>query len=112
MSNGLAHRSVRFRPASFAGTCVALVFAAVVVTACGTLLQTGITARVEPDRYADVPVVVAADQYARITEGSGDEAEEVAIPLPDRARVDAGLADRIARQPGVDTAVADLAAPV
>lgn len=112
MSNGLAHRSVRFRPASFAGTCVALLFAAAVVTACGTLLQTGITARVPPTRYAQVPVVVAADQFARITVGHGEDAEEVATPLPDRARVDAGLADRIAREPGVSAAIADLAVPV
>lgn len=112
MSNGLAHTSVRFRPASFAGTCVALMFAAIVVTACGTLLQTGITARVEPVRYADVPVVVAADQYARITVGSGEDATEESSPLPERARVDAGLVDRIARQPAVAAAIADPAVPV
>jgi putative ABC transport system permease protein len=112
MSNGLAQSSVRFRPASFAGTCVALVFAATVVTACGTLLQTGVTARVEPVRYADVPVVVAADQYARITVGSGEDADEESSPLPERARVDAGMVDRIARQPGVAAAIADPSVPV
>jgi putative ABC transport system permease protein len=112
MSNGLAHTSVRFRPASFAGMCVALAFAAAIVTACGTLLQTGITARVEPVRYANAPVVVAADQLARITVGHGEDATEESTPLPDRARLDAGLAGRIAEVPGVADAVADVAVPV
>jgi putative ABC transport system permease protein len=112
MSNGLAHRSVRSRPASFVGTCVALAFAAAIVSACGTLLQTGVTARVEPVRYADVPVVVAADQKARITVGHGEDEAEVAVPLPDRALVDADLADRIARQPGVASALADPSVPL
>lgn len=110
--NGLARASVRFRPASFAGTFVALLFAAAVITACGSLLQTGIVAHLAPERYAGAPVVVAADQHARMTTGHGEDREEEAEPLPDRARVDAGLADRVAREPGVAAAVPDVAFPV
>lgn len=39
--NGLARASVRFRPASFVGTFVALFFAAAVVMACGTCCRPG-----------------------------------------------------------------------
>jgi putative ABC transport system permease protein len=112
MTNGLARASIRFRPASFAGTFVALLAAATVVMACGSLLQTGITANAEPVRYADAPVVVAADQYARRMVGSGEDASEEAELLPEGARLNAELADRIAGRPGVARAVADLAVPL
>ncbi|MBD0736929.1 ABC transporter permease [Streptomyces sp. CBMA29] len=110
--NGLARASVRFRPASFVGTFVALLFASAVITACGSMLQTGITAHVKPVRYAATPVVVAADPSARITTGHGDDADSDAASLPDQPRVDTALADRIARAPGVSAAVPDTAFPV
>ncbi|WP_225844587.1 FtsX-like permease family protein [Streptomyces sp. HPF1205] len=110
--NGLARASVRFRPASFAGTFVALMFAVAVVTACGTLLQTGVTAHVEPVRYAHVPVVVAADPQAHLTTGHGDGKDTETEPLTDRPRLEAALAARVAARPGVAAAVPDLAFPV
>lgn len=110
--NGLARASVRFRPASFAGTFVALLFAAAIVTACGTLLQTGITAHVPPVRYAHVPVVVAASPEARITTGHGDNKDSETAPLTDRPRLATALAGRIAARPGVAAAVPDIAFPV
>jgi putative ABC transport system permease protein len=112
VTNGLAWASIRSRPASFAGTFVALLAAATVAMACGTLLQTGISAQVEPVRYADAPVVVAADQYARRTVGSGEDASEEAELLPEGARLDSALTDPIARRPGVARVVADLAVPL
>ncbi|WP_406088376.1 FtsX-like permease family protein [Kitasatospora purpeofusca] len=112
MSNGLARASVRFRPASFVGTFVALFFAAAVITACGTLLQTGITASVPVARYADAPVVVAADPTVGITFREGEDTDTEEQPVPDRARVDAALTARIAAQPGVAAARPDSAFPV
>ncbi|WP_424919358.1 FtsX-like permease family protein [Streptomyces sp. wa1064] len=110
--NGLARAAVRFRPASFAGTFVALMMSALIVTACGILLETGVRASVPPVRYADAPVVAAADQYEYVVTGSGEDREEEAVPLPDTARVDAGLAARAADAPGVATAVPDFTFPV
>ncbi|SEG86581.1 putative ABC transport system permease protein [Actinacidiphila yanglinensis] len=110
--NGLARASVRFRPASFVGTFVALLFAAAVVTACGTLLQTGLTAHVPPARYAHVPVVVAADPQAHITTGHGDDRDTESEPLTDQPRLATALAARIAARPGVAAAVPDIAFPV
>ncbi|MFD4028143.1 FtsX-like permease family protein [Streptomyces sp. NPDC058576] len=110
--NGLARAAVRFKPASFAGTFVALMMSALIVTACGILLETGLRASVPPVRYADAPVVVAADQYTYVVTGSGEDREEEATPLPDTARVDAGLAAKAAEASGAATAVPDFTFPV
>ncbi|MEV0489108.1 ABC transporter permease [Streptomyces atratus] len=110
--NGLARAAVRFKPASFAGTFVALMMAALIVSACGILLETGARASVPAERYARVPVVTAADQYARLVTGSGDSRSESANPLPDTARVEAALADKAARVPGAEAAVPDFTFPV
>ncbi|MEU6549994.1 FtsX-like permease family protein [Streptomyces sp. NPDC046915] len=106
--NGLARAAVRFRPAAFAGTFVALALAALIVVACGILLETGIRATVPPVRYAHAPVVAAADQRAHPDHGDDSDA----VPVPDRARLDAGLVARAASAPGARTAVADLTFPV
>lgn len=110
--NGLARAAVRFKPASFAGTFVALMMSALIVTACGILLETGLRASVPPERYGGAQVVAAADQYEYIVTGSGEDREEEAVPLPDTARVDAGLAAKAAAAPGAATAVADFTFPV
>lgn len=107
--NVLARASIRSRPASFIGTFVALLLASVVVMACGSLLQTGLTARVQPVRYADAPIVVSADQFARRIVGSGEDREEVKGVLPEGARLDASLAATIAAVPGVANVVPDVA---
>ncbi|MFE3030431.1 FtsX-like permease family protein [Streptomyces canus] len=107
LPNGLARAAVRFRPAAFAGTFVALALAALIVSACGILLETGLRATVPPDRYAGAPVVAAADQRAHY--GHGDSADSE--PVPDRARLDAALVAKAATAPGARTAVADVTFP-
>ncbi|CAM5637150.1 ABC transporter permease OS=Streptomyces alboniger OX=132473 GN=CP975_11905 PE=4 SV=1 [Streptomyces alboniger] len=105
--NGLARATVRFRPAAFVGTLVALVLAAAIVSACGILLETGVRATVPPQRYSGAPVVAAADQRAHY--GHGDSADSE--PVPDRARLDVSLVTRAASAPGARTAVADVTFP-
>ncbi|WP_031070061.1 ABC transporter permease [Streptomyces sp. NRRL WC-3742] len=112
MSNGLARASVRFRPATFVGTLIALLFGAAVVTACGTLLQTGVTASLHPVRYANSPVVVVADQNVAIEVTNGHSKHTREKPTPERARIDAALTERIAALPGVAAARPDSAFPV
>ncbi|EFE72021.1 ABC transporter integral membrane subunit [Streptomyces viridosporus ATCC 14672] len=112
LPNGLARAAVRFKPASFAGTFVALLMAALIVSACGILLETGLRASVPPKRYANAPVVAAADQNKYVVTGSGEDREKEATPLPDTARMDAGLAAKAAGAPGAATAVADFTFPV
>lgn len=110
--NGLARAAVRFKPAAFAGTFVALMMASLIVAACGILLETGLRASVPPDRYAGAPVVAAADQAAHYVTGSGEARSEESTPLPDRARLDGSLVARAAAVPGARTAVADVTFPV
>ncbi|MFG2787238.1 FtsX-like permease family protein [Streptomyces sp. NPDC048419] len=105
--NGLARAALRFRPSGFAGTFVALVMAAMVVSACGILLETGLRATVPPARYAEAPVVAAAAQTAPY--GHGDNADSE--PVPDRARLDDSLVAKAATAPGARTAVADVTFP-
>ncbi|MFP8903383.1 FtsX-like permease family protein [Streptomyces atacamensis] len=110
--NGLAREAVRFKPASFAGTFLALLMSALIVSACGILLETSLRASVPPERYANAPVVAAADQNKYVVTGSGEDREKEATPLPDTARMDAGLAAKAAGAPGAATAVADFTFPV
>ncbi|MEU5197745.1 FtsX-like permease family protein [Streptomyces scabiei] len=110
--NGLAREAVRFKPASFAGTFLALLMFALIVSACGILLETGLRASVPPERYANAPVVAAADQNKYVATGNGEDREKEATPLPDTARMDAGLAAKAAGAPGAATAVADFTFPV
>ncbi|WP_405898222.1 FtsX-like permease family protein [Streptomyces sp. NBC_00727] len=110
--NGLAREAIRFKPASFAGTFLALLMSALIVSACGILLETGLRASVPPERYAAAPVVAAADQNEYVVTGSGEDLEKEATPLPDTARMDAGLAAKAAEAPGAAAAVADFTFPV
>ncbi|MEV2251492.1 FtsX-like permease family protein [Streptomyces sp. NPDC050147] len=112
MPNGLARAAVRFKPAAFVGTFVALMMAALIVSACGILLETGARAAVPPTRYAGAPVVVAADQRAHFVTGSGDSRSETATPLPDRARIDNSLVAKAGSVPGARAAVPDITFPV
>ncbi|MGW7512917.1 ABC transporter permease [Streptomyces massasporeus] len=102
--NGLARAAIRFRPAAFVGTFVALVLAATIVSACGILLETGVRATVPPERYAHVPAVAAAGQRA----GNPDEGGVV----PDRARLEDSLVAKAAAVPGVRAAIPDVTFPV
>ncbi|MEE1792010.1 FtsX-like permease family protein [Streptomyces sp. BE308] len=112
LPNGLARAAVRFRPSSFVGTFVALLMAAAIVSACGILLQTGLTASVPADRYAKAPVLVAADQQASVTSGRGDEAYESTAVLPDTARLPESLVKKAAAVPGAAAAIGDRTFPV
>ncbi|MZD05560.1 FtsX-like permease family protein [Streptomyces sp. SID5785] len=110
--NGLARAALRFRPAAFGGTFVALTMCALIVSACGILLETGVRATVPAERYAGAPVVAAADQNAHLVTGSGDSRSDSPAPLPDRGSLPAALVAKAAAAPGVRAAVADLGFPV
>ncbi|MFF3858333.1 FtsX-like permease family protein [Streptomyces sp. NPDC002209] len=107
--NGLARAAVRFRPAAFAGTFIALLMTVAIVSACGILLESGARASIPPTRYAQAPVVVAADQQIRWQAGSGEGAYEESVRVPERARVDAALLERLAP---LGRAVPDVVFPV
>lgn len=93
----LALRTLRFRAGMFAATFLAMFFAAVIVMACGGLIETGLRTAVEPQQLQSADIVVAGDQEYH--DAGGDE-DEPPI-LPERVRIDADLEETIAALPGV-----------
>ncbi|MGW7140213.1 FtsX-like permease family protein [Streptomyces xanthophaeus] len=107
-----ALQTLRDRKAGFLGAFVALVCAAALVTACGTLLETGLTGRIATERYAAAPVLVSADQNVHETtvkEKKGKtKTKHKAKPVAERAWLPAATADTVRAVPGVAQAVPEL----
>ncbi|GAB2503668.1 FtsX-like permease family protein [Promicromonospora xylanilytica] len=93
----LALRTLRYRTGTFVAAFLAMFFAAVILMACGGLIETGIRAAAPPQQLASADVVVSGDQAHHAP--GGDE-DEPAI-LPERVRVDAGLESTVSALPGV-----------
>ncbi|MFF0411567.1 FtsX-like permease family protein [Kitasatospora sp. NPDC004745] len=113
MMLSLALTTLRHRRAGFVGAFVALFCAAALVCGCGTLLVTGLTGTVGPERYAAAPIVVSGDQdvHSFVDKGKG-KVKEKAKPIADHAWVPAALADRIAALPSVRAVAAEVTFPV
>lgn len=107
-----ALRTVRARKAGFLGAFLALMCAAALITACGTLLDTGLRGTIRTERYAAAPVVVSADQYVhRVTvkhKHGKTKVKRKAKPLAEHAWLSAGLEATLARTPGVARVVPEL----
>ncbi|MCQ9130772.1 ABC transporter permease [Streptomyces hilarionis] len=107
-----ALKTVRARKASFLGAFLALMCAAALITACGTLLETGLRGSIRPERYAAAPVVVSADQNVHRTtvkhKKGKTKVKHKAKPIAERAWVPAGLRSRVASTPGVARVVPEL----
>ncbi|MEV4258222.1 ABC transporter permease, partial [Spirillospora sp. NPDC049652] len=105
--------TLRYRRAAFAGAFVALFFAAALVTACGTLMDTGLRGTVEPVRYAGAPVVVAGDPQTHfVKHKKKDKTKRKSKPNAARAWIPAGLADKVRAVPGVRRVVSEVAFPL
>lgn len=111
-----ALQTVRDRKAGFLGAFLALLCAAALVTACGTLLETGLRGTITTERYAGAPVIVAADQNVHATtvkvKNKGDEqkvkTKHKAKPVAERAWLPATTVDTVRAVPGVERAVPEL----
>ncbi|MEW1634582.1 ABC transporter permease [Streptomyces sp. NPDC093801] len=107
-----ALRTVRHRTAGFLGAFVALLCAAALITACGTLLETGLRGRIATERYAGTPVLVSADQNVHettVTEKKGTtKTKHKAKPVAERAWLPASAVDTVRSVPGVERAVPEL----
>jgi putative ABC transport system permease protein len=109
----LALLTLKARKGGFAGTFIALLLGAAVLSACGILLESGIRAGSSPERYAAADVVVAGRQEVELTFKDLDGSTvRQAEPLPERVPLCASLADRITRVDGVRSVIADTGAPV
>ncbi|MEV6837990.1 ABC transporter permease [Streptomyces sp. NPDC051133] len=107
-----ALRTVRARKAGFLGAFLALMCAAALITACGTLLDTGLRGTIPTERYAATPVVVSGDQYVHQTtvkhKHGKTKVKHKAKPIAERAWLPARLGSRLARLPGAARVVPEL----
>ena len=107
-----ALRSVRARKAGFLGAFLALMCAAALITACGTLLDTGLRGTIRTERYAASPVVVSADQNVHRTtvkhKKGKTKVKHKAKPIAERAWLPESLGSTLARTPGVARVVPEL----
>ena len=95
-----------------AGIFAALMFAAMVLGACGVLLESALRAHAPVDRYGATAAVVTGPlsvthRVARL----GDEPEEETLPLTGRPRVPVAAAAKLRAVPGVRSVVADVSFP-
>ncbi|MGW7451936.1 FtsX-like permease family protein [Streptomyces sp. NPDC054787] len=107
-----ALRTVGHRKAGFLGAFLALLCAAALVTACGTLLETGLRGRIGTERYAATPVLVSADQNVHQTTVKAKKGtaktKHKAKPVAERAWLPASTVDAVRAVPGVERAVPEL----
>jgi putative ABC transport system permease protein len=109
---GLAARMLRHRPGSAVATLAALTAGAVVLTAMGVLVESGLRHRPAADRYAAADLVVAVRDATYTSKDLDGGTVTSTIELPEGGTVPAALAERIRAVPGVALAVADDTVPV
>ncbi|WP_328982268.1 ABC transporter permease [Streptomyces mirabilis] len=107
-----ALRTVRARKGGFLGAFFALMCAAALITACGTLLETGLRGTIATERYAATPVVVSADQNVHQTtvkhKKGKTKVKHKAKPIAERAWLPDDLATELRKVPGVREVVPEL----
>ncbi|MFC8127955.1 FtsX-like permease family protein [Streptomyces sp. NPDC057302] len=107
-----ALQTVRDRKGGFLGAFLALMCAAALITACGTLLETGLRGTIRTERYAAAPVVVSADQNVHRTtvkhKKGKTKVKHKAKPIAERAWLSDGIAHKLKSVPGVGKVVPEL----
>ncbi|MEU6768329.1 FtsX-like permease family protein [Streptomyces sp. NPDC046853] len=107
-----ALQTVRDRKGGFLGAFLALMCAAALITACGTLLETGLRGTIRTERYAAAPVVVSADQNVHKTtvkhKKGKTKVKHKAKPIAERAWLPDGVADKVRAAPGVGKVIPEL----
>ncbi|GHD66430.1 ABC transporter permease [Streptomyces mirabilis] len=107
-----ALQTVRARKGGFLGAFFALMCAAALITACGTLLETGLRGTIATERYAATPVVVSADQNVHQTtvkhKKGKTKVKHKAKPIAERAWLPGDLATELLKVPGVREVIPEL----
>ncbi|MFE6160339.1 FtsX-like permease family protein [Streptomyces sp. NPDC056486] len=107
-----ALQTVRDRKGGFLGAFLALMCAAALITACGTLLETGLRGTIRTERYAAAPVIVSADQNVHRTtvkhKKGKTKVKHKAKPIAERAWLSADVAHKLKGVPGVGRVIPEL----
>jgi len=110
----LALRTLRQRKGAFLATFVAVFFGALIVSACGGLMESGIRSETPVQRLAAAPIVVGGQQTLKLPEDDPatldpeDKHKFDNGTLAERVRLDAALADRLRAVPGVRNVVGEV----
>ncbi|MDQ0774073.1 putative ABC transport system permease protein [Streptomyces aurantiacus] len=107
-----ALQTVRHRKGGFLGAFLALMCAAALISACGTLLETGLRGTIRTERYAAAPVVISADQNVHQTtvkhKKGKTKTKHKAKPIAERAWLPEDLTARLGAVPGAARVVPEL----
>ncbi len=116
MSTRLAAATLRHRVGAFAGTFLTSLLAITLLAGSGLLLFSVLTAGTETSRYGAADAVVSGDRAVTLTtektKGDKVKTKTKSEQLTGAAVLPVGLADAIAKVPGVAHAVPDTAFPV
>ncbi len=107
-----ALKTVRHRKGGFVGAFLALMCAAALITACGSLLETGLRGKIATERYTGAPVIVSADQNVHRTtvkEKKGKtKVKHKAKPIAERAWLPESTVDEVRAVDGVRRVIPEL----
>ncbi|TDV50958.1 FtsX-like permease family protein [Actinophytocola oryzae] len=110
----IAMRTLRFRKGAFVATFLAMTIGAMLVLACGGLMETGIRGEVPAQRLANTRFVVTASQTWALPKADPNDPEEDTDNgfLGERVRLPESLVAELSRVPGVTAAIGDVSVPV
>ncbi|MFI8888816.1 ABC transporter permease [Streptomyces paradoxus] len=103
----LALHSLRHRAGTFVATLIAAYLGAVLIAACGGLVETSLRSEAPPQRLAAAPAVVAGEQRFEIAkrDPAGDKKRTRTVTLAERVHLDRDVADAISGVDGVRSVI-------
>lgn len=106
----LTLRTLRYRKGGFVATFIALLLGAMIVMACGGIMETGVRTAIPAQRFAGADIVVTGDRYHDLTRANPQDKEEDhhRALLPEQVALDSGMIGKLSAVPGVARAIGDV----
>ncbi|MEI5097509.1 ABC transporter permease [Streptomyces sp. PmtG] len=103
----LAVSGIREHRHGFIGALCAAAMAAMLIAACGVLMESGLRAVPDKDRFGATSALVRMDPDIVIRTGSGQNVDHESYPLDQPPRLSRGTVERLRDVPGVRRVVTD-----
>jgi putative ABC transport system permease protein len=103
----LATKLLRHRAGPSVATLLALTVGVLILVAMGTLVESGLRYKPQPQLFRNADVVVAQRDITYTSKEFGGDTTTTSVTLPDGGTVDAGLVGRIRQVPGVAAVAGD-----